>query len=151
MGIEKIPIEYDWRLNERHYGALQGLSKSETAKKYGEDQVFLWRRSYKTSPPLLGLKDERHPIFDLKYQNLQTNVLPKGESLQDTVNRVIPFCDNVIIPKILSRKRILIVAHGNSLRAIVKILDQISNDDIIHLNIPTGIPLVYKLDNKLNQ
>ena len=101
MGIEKIPIEYDWRLNERHYGALQGLNKSETAKKYGENQVLLWRRSYKTSPPLLELKDERHPKFDLKYQDLQTNALPKGESLKDTFNRVMPFWDNVIVPKIL--------------------------------------------------
>ena len=150
MNIDDIPIEYDWHLNERHYGALQGLNKSETAKKYGNKQVLLWRRSYDTPPPLLELEDERHPKFDLKYQNLQTNELPRGECLKDTVNRILPFWNNTILPKILSKKRILIVAHGNSLRAIVKILDQISNEKIIGLNIPTGIPLVYELDNKFN-
>jgi len=150
MNIDDIRIEYDWHLNERHYGALQGLNKSETAKKYGNKQVLLWRRSYDTPPPLLELEDERHPKFDLKYQNLQTNELPRGECLKDTVNRILPFWNNTILPKILSKKRILIVAHGNSLRAIVKILDQISNEKIIGLNIPTGIPLVYELDNKFN-
>ena len=150
MNIDDIRIEYDWHLNERHYGALQGLNKSETAKKYGNKQVLLWRRSYDTPPPLLELEDERHPKFDLKYQNLQTNELPRGECLKDTVNRILPFWNNTILPKILSKKKILIVAHGNSLRAIVKILDQISNEKIIGLNIPTGIPLVYELDNKFN-
>jgi len=150
MDIKNISTKYDWRLNERHYGALQGLNKSETAKKYGDKQVHLWRRSYDIKPPLLEQKDERHPKFDIKYNNLLKNELPRGESLKDTVNRVIPLWENVIVPKIHSRKRILIVAHGNSLRAIVKILDQISNKDIIGLNIPTGIPLIYELDNKLN-
>ena len=150
MKINNIPIIYNWRLNERHYGALQGLNKAETAKKYGDKQVLLWRRSYNTSPPLLELEDERHPKFDLKYQNLQQNELPRGECLKDTVDRVTPLWKNNIVPKILSGQKILIVAHGNSLRAIVKILDQISNEEIIDLNIPTGIPLVYELDNKLN-
>ena len=150
MKINNIPVVYNWRLNERHYGALQGLNKAETAKKYGDKQVLLWRRSYNTPPPLLELEDERHPKFDLKYQDLQKNELPRGECLKDTVDRVIPLWKNDIVPKILSGQKILIVAHGNSLRAIVKILDQISNEEIIDLNIPTGIPLVYELDNKLN-
>ena len=147
---KNIPILYDWRLNERHYGALQGLNKAQMAKKYGEKQVLLWRRSYDISPPKLTLNDKRHPINDLKYQKLNQNELPSGESLKDTINRVTPLWDNDIKPKILSGKKILIVAHGNSLRAIVKILDNISNEDIIGLNIPTGIPLVYELDMKLN-
>lgn len=150
MNLDNIKIRYDWRLNERHYGALQGLNKSETAKKYGDQQVLLWRRSYDVSPPLLELDDERHPQFDSKYQNLEKNELPKGECLKDTINRVMPLWDKIIAPKILSEKKILIVAHGNSLRAIVKILDKISNQEIINLNIPTGIPLVYELDKKLN-
>ena len=150
MGISKISKKKDWRLNERHYGALQGLNKAETAKKYGDKQVHLWRRSYNTPPPLLGLKDKRHPKFDRKYQNLKINKLPRGECLKDTINRVMPLWNNEIVPIILSGYKILIVAHGNSLRAIVKILDKISNENIIELNIPTGIPLVYELDNKLN-
>ncbi len=150
MNINDVPIKYDWRLNERHYGALQGLNKTETSKKYGSKQVLLWRRSYEIPPPRLELEDERHPKFDLKYHELKKNELPVGECLKDTINRVIPLWDNDIVPKILSGKRILIVAHGNSLRAIVKILDNMSNEDIIGLNIPTGIPLVYELDNKLN-
>jgi len=148
--MHEIPIIYNWRLNERHYGALQGLNKTETAKHYGDKQVLLWRRSYDTSPPLLELEDKRHPKFDIKYQNLKKNELPRGECLKDTVNRVLHIWNKDIVPKILSGQRILIVAHGNSLRAIVKILDQISNEEIINLNIPTGIPLVYELDNKLN-
>ena len=150
MRIKKISTEYDWRLNERHYGALQGLNKSETAKKYGEKQVLLWRRSYEIRPPLLDLKDNRHPKFDSKYQKLNQNELPRGECLKDTEERVMPFWENKIIPKILSGSKILIVAHGNSLRAIAKILKKISNEDIIKLNIPTGIPLIYELDKKLN-
>jgi len=147
---KNIPILYDWRLNERHYGALQGLNKAQTAKKYGEKQVLIWRRSYDIPPPKLTLNDKRHPINDLKYLKLKKNELPSGESLKDTINRVTPLWDNDIKPKILSGKKILIVAHGNSLRAIVKILDNISNEDIIGVNIPTGIPLVYELDMKLN-
>ena len=147
---KNIPIVYDWRLNERHYGALQGLNKTETAQKYGEKQVLLWRRSYDIPPPKLPLNDKRHPSYDLKYQKLHKKELPSGECLKDTINRVLPLWDNNIVPKILLGKRILIVAHGNSLRAIIKILDNISNENIIELNIPTGIPLIYELDNKLN-
>ena len=150
MGISKTTKKKNWRLNERHYGALQGLNKSETAQKYGEKQVHLWRRSYDISPLKLDSNDKRHPKYDLKYQKLKKYELPSGECLKDTVNRVMPFWDNDIIPKVLSGKKILIVAHGNSLRAIVKILDQISDEEIIGLNIPTGIPLIYKLDKKLN-
>lgn len=150
MDNEKVPIEYHWQLNERHYGALQGLSKTETANKYGESQVLNWRRSYETAPPLLNSEDERHPKFDKKYQNLKKHELPIGECLKDTVNRVMPLWDEVIVPKILSGKRILIVAHGNSLRALIKYLDKISDNDIMEVNIPTGIPLVYELDKGLN-
>lgn len=150
MGLSKISTKNDWRLNERHYGALQGLNKAETAKKYGEEQVHLWRRSYDISPPKLDSNDIRHPNYDLKYKKLKKNELPSGECLKDTVNRVIPLWNNDIIPNVLSGKKILIVAHGNSLRAIVKIIDQISDEEIIDLNIPTGIPLIYKLDKKLN-
>ena len=147
---KNIDIFHDWRLNERHYGSLQGLNKAETAKKYGEKQVLLWRRSYEVPPPKLESSDKRHPKFDLKYRHLKKNELPIGECLKDTVERVMPLWHKVIIPKILSGTKILIVAHGNSLRAIIKILDNISNEDIIEVNIPTGIPLVYELDNKLN-
>ena len=150
MGISKINKQKDWRLNERHYGALQGLNKTETAQKYGEKQVLLWRRSYDISPPKLELNDKRHPKFDIKYSQLRRNELPSGECLKDTVNRVIPLWYNDIVPKILSGQKILIVAHGNSLRALLKLLDKISDDDIINLNIPTGVPLVYELNMKLN-
>ncbi len=150
MNIVDIPIFYEWRLNERHYGALQGLNKTETAKKYGEKQVLLWRRSYETPPPQLDTNDKRHPIYDLKYNEFNNNELPSGESLKDTVNRLLPLWKNDIVQRILLGHKILIVAHGNSLRAIVKILDQLSDKEIIRINIPTGIPLVYELDNKLN-
>ena len=150
MNIDNVPIVYDWRLNERHYGALQGLNKDETAKKYGEKQVLLWRRSYDIPPPTLDLNDKRHPSFDIKYRKLKKNELPIGEGLNDTVKRVVQLWKNDIAPKVLSKKKILIVAHGNSLRALVKHLDNISNRNIIKLNIPTGIPLVYELDIKLN-
>ena len=150
MGISKINEQKDWRLNERHYGALQGLSKSETTKKHGEKQVLLWRRGYDITPPPLGLNDKRHPRFDLKYRDLQKNEFPSGECLKDTVQRVIQLWKSDIAPKILLGHKILIVAHGNSLRALVKYLDKISDKDIIKLNIPTGIPLVYELDIKLN-
>ena len=150
MNSNNVRIKYDWRLNERHYGALQGFNKSETAKKYGDRQVLLWRRSYDIRPPLLNLNDERHPRFDTKYKNLEEYKLPRGECLKDTIIRVIPFWDNIILPKLNSGGKILIVAHGNSLRAIVKILNQISDKDIIELNIPTGIPLIFEFDKKLN-
>ena len=150
MGIKNIPIEYDWRLNERHYGALQGLNKAETAKKYSVEQVLVWRRSYDTPPPPLDLDDERHPRFDNRYKNLDLSILPDSECLKDTVNRFLPLWHEKIELNIKSGKKILIVAHGNSLRALVKYLDKISDAEIVRLNIPTGVPLVYELDDKLN-
>ena len=149
MNIKEIPINYEWRLNERHYGALQGLNKSETAKKYGNQQVYTWRRSYDIPPPPLKPDDERHPKFDLKYKNLLDEKLPKGESLKNTLDRVMPLWEKNIVPKIVSGQKVLIVAHGNSLRAIIKILDKISNKNIMKINIPTGIPLIYKVNKNL--
>ena len=149
MGVSNIPIHYNWRLNERHYGALQSLNKAETAAKYGDEQVLIWRRSYNTPPPKLELEDERHPRFDEKYRDLDAKDLPASECLQDTVERFLPYWHEVIKPDILSGKRVLIVAHGNSLRALVKYLDNVSDDKIVGLNIPTGVPLVYELDEKL--
>ena len=140
----------DWRLNERHYGSLQGLNKSETAEKYGDDQVLIWRRSYDIKPPELDLDDDRHPRFDEKYENLESNSLPSSECLKDTVERFLPYWEKTISPNVRSGKKVLIVAHGNSLRALVKHLDKISDDKILDLNIPTGIPLVYELDKDLN-
>jgi len=150
MNLDDIPIKYNWRLNERHYGALQGLNKAETAKKYGDEQVLVWRRSYDIPPPPLNLDDKRHPRFEEKYSDLDTSKLPASECLEDTVNRFLPFWHKIIAPSIQSGKKVLIVAHGNSLRALVKYLDQISDKEIVGLNIPTGIPLVYDLDNELN-
>jgi len=150
MKINNIPIEYDWRLNERHYGALQGLNKAETAKKYGDNQVLIWRRSYDTPPPTLDLNDKRHPRFDKKFSDLDPSVLPSSECLKDTVDRFLPLWHQKIELDVKTGKKILIVAHGNSLRALVKYLDNISDEDIITLNIPTGVPLVYELDKKLN-
>ena len=149
MGIHDIPIEYDWRLNERHYGALQGLNKTETAEKYGDKQVLIWRRSYNTPPPPLELEDERHPRFDKRYQNLSAEELPVAECLKDTVDRFLPLWHDGIAQSIQVEKRILIVAHGNSLRALLKYLDDVSDENIVGLNIPTGVPLVYELDDKL--
>ena len=145
----KPDIFYDWRLNERHYGSLQGLNKLETAKKYGDDQVLIWRRSYDISPPALSSDDERHPRFDKKYESLDKSILPSSECLKDTVKRFLPLWDKTISLKVKEGKRVMIVAHGNSLRALVKHLDRISADEIISLNIPTGIPLVYELDQDL--
>ena len=150
MGINDIPLKYNWRLNERHYGSLQGLNKVETAQKYGDDQVLTWRRSYNTPPPPLGINDERHPRFDNSYDDLNENQLPASESLKDTVDRFLPYWHETIAPTIQSGKKVLIVAHGNSLRALVKYLDDISEEEIIGLNIPTGIPLVYELDDQLS-
>lgn len=149
MGIHDIPIEYDWRLNERHYGALQGLNKAETAEQYGDEQVLVWRRSYDTPPPPLEQDDERHPRFDDRYKDLTENQLPASECLKDTVDRFLPLWHETIAPSIQSGKHVLIVAHGNSLRALVKYLDHISDEDIVGLNIPTGVPLVYELDEQL--
>ena len=150
INYNKITIEKDWRLNERHYGNLQGLKKNETAKKYGEKKVLLWRRSYDIPPPPLSLEDKRHPRFDKLYSNLDPLILPDSESLKDTINRFMPLWHDNISKNIKLGKSILIVAHGNSLRALVKYLDNISNKSILNLNIPTGIPLVYELDKWLN-
>lgn len=144
-----IPIHHSWRLNERHYGALQGLNKAETAAKYGEKQILIWRRSYDTQPPALTLDDIRYPGLDPRYQNLSKRDVPLTECLKDTVDRFLPYWSETIVPVIQFGRRVLIVAHGNSLRALVKYLDNISNQDVLELNIPTGIPLVYELDDNL--
>jgi 2,3-bisphosphoglycerate-dependent phosphoglycerate mutase len=149
MDLMWIPVIRDWRLNERHYGALQGLNKAETAAKYGEDQVKIWRRSYDTQPPALEISDERFPGHDPRYANLTTNELPVTECLKDTVARFLPLWNDEIAPLVKEGKKVLIVAHGNSLRALVKHLDNVSEEDIISLNIPTGVPLVYELDENL--
>ena len=143
-------IFQDWRLNERHYGSLQGLNKSETAEKYGDDQVLIWRRSYDIKPPELDQDDDRHPRFDKKYENLDSKILPSSECLKDTVERFLPYWEETISPNVKNGKKVMIVAHGNSLRALVKHLDKISDDKILGLNIPTGTPLVYELDEDLN-
>ena len=143
-----VPVVKNWRLNERHYGALQGLNKSETAKKHGEEQVHIWRRSYDTPPPALKVDDPRNPANESKYADLNRNEIPLCESLEDTVTRFLPYWKEQIKPMIKTGAKVLISAHGNSLRALVKHLDQISNKDISQLNIPTGIPLVYELNEK---
>ena len=149
MGLTKVSKNFDWRLNERHYGSLQGLNKAETAEKHGDEQVLIWRRSYDISPPELDYNDERHPRFDKLYSEITPDLLPNSESLKDTVKRFMPYWFDAIKPEIEDGKRVLIVAHGNSLRALVKYLDQISDEDILKLNIPTGVPLVYELDEDL--
>ena len=140
-----IPVRHSWRLNERHYGALQGLNKAETAAKYGEEQVLLWRRSYDIPPPALSLDDPRHSRGDPRYNGLSDTELPLSECLKDTVARFIPYWENNIAPSVRRGARVLIVAHGNSLRALIKYLDRLGDREIIDLNIPTGIPLVYEL------
>jgi 2,3-bisphosphoglycerate-dependent phosphoglycerate mutase len=149
MKVKKIPIDYSWRLNERHYGALQGLNKSEMAEKYGEEQVHIWRRSYDIRPPALKKSDKRHPLHDKLYKNVPKKYLPSCECLKDTVKRFVPYWLSDIAPAIKSGKNILISAHGNSLRALVKYLDKVSDKEIPVLNIPTGIPLVYELNKNL--
>lgn len=149
MDLMWIPVHRSWRLNERHYGALQGLNKAETAAKYGDDQVLVWRRSYDTPPPDLEKTDPRYPGNDPRYQDLDEKDLPMTECLKDTVARFVPYWEEVIAPAVAADKRVIIAAHGNSLRALVKYLDNISDDDIVGLNIPTGIPLVYELDDNL--
>lgn len=149
MELEWIPVYRSWRLNERHYGALQGLNKAEMAAKYGEEQVKLWRRSYDVPPPPLDWEDARHPRFDRRYAFLDPKILPTCESLKDTLERVLPYWHETIVPAIRGGRRVLIAAHGNSLRALVKYLDQLSDQEIVELNIPTGIPLVYELDADL--
>lgn len=149
MDLMWIPVYRSWRLNERHYGALQGLNKAETAEKHGEDQVKIWRRSYDTQPPALTPDDERYPGRDPRYADLTDDELPLTECLKDTVERMLPYWFDVIAPEVKAGKRVLIAAHGNSLRALVKHLDKISDDEIVGLNIPTGIPLIYELDEDL--
>lgn len=144
-----VPVHREWRLNERHYGALQGLNKAETAAKHGEDQVLIWRRSYDIPPPALDPDDERHPGKDRRYANLPAENLPLSECLKDTVDRFMPLWQDTIAPMVQDGKSVLIVAHGNSLRALVKYLDGVSEEDIVGLNIPTGMPLVYDLDADL--
>ena len=144
-----LPVVNDWRLNERHYGGLQGLNKAETAKQYGDEQVLIWRRSYDTPPPPLAATDPRSESADLRYAKLAPGQVPLTECLKDTVARVLPMWNEVLAPKIKSGERIVIAAHGNSIRALVKYLDGISDDDIVGLNIPNGIPLVYELDAAL--
>jgi len=150
MGLAEIPVEYSWRLNERHYGALQGLNKFETAAKFGEDQVKIWRRSYDIRPPVLTKDDERFPGKDIIYRNLSEDELPLTECLKDTVERFLPYWYRKIVPVLKSEKKVIIAAHGNSLRALVKHLDNVSEKEIVSLNIPTGVPLVYELDDDLN-
>jgi 2,3-bisphosphoglycerate-dependent phosphoglycerate mutase len=149
MDLLWLPGYKDWRLNERHYGALQGLNKSETAEKYGEEQVKIWRRSYAIPPPPLEESDSRYPGNDPRYKDLSSSELPKCESLKDTLARVLPLWEENISSAIKSGKRVLIAAHGNSIRALVKHLDEMSEEDIVELNIPVGIPLVYELDENL--
>ena len=142
-----LPVIKSWKLNERHYGALQGLNKAETAEKYGEEQVHMWRRSYATVPPLLKTDDERNPNLQVQYRNQNNENLPLGECLKDTVARVIPYYNEEILPKMQAGEKVLIVAHGNSLRALVKYFEDLSESEIINLNIPTGVPLVYEFDD----
>jgi 2,3-bisphosphoglycerate-dependent phosphoglycerate mutase len=149
MDLLWIPVTRSWRLNERHYGALQGLNKAETAAKHGDDQVKVWRRSYDIPPPPLEAGDPRHPALDRRYASLSATDLPLTESLKDTVARFLPYWHEAIVPDITAGKRVLIAAHGNSLRALVKYLDGISDEAIVELNIPTGVPLVYELDDQL--
>jgi 2,3-bisphosphoglycerate-dependent phosphoglycerate mutase len=149
MDLMWIPVHRSWRLNERHYGALQGLNKAETAAKFGEEQVKIWRRSYDIRPPALTPEDERYPGRDPRYASLSKSELPLTECLKDTVIRFLPLWQETIVPEIQAGKRVLIAAHGNSLRALVKYLDHISDQDIVELNIPTGMPLVYELDDNL--
>lgn len=145
-----LPVEKSWKLNERHYGALQGLNKSETAEKYGEDQVKVWRRSYATCPPALEPSDERNPASQVQYRDVDPEDLPLTECLKDTVARAYPYFEEVIKPRMVAGDRVLIAAHGNSLRALVKMFDGMSDDEITGVNIPTGVPLVYEFDGDFN-
>jgi 2,3-bisphosphoglycerate-dependent phosphoglycerate mutase len=150
MDLMWIPVVRSWRLNERHYGDLQGLNKAQTAAKFGEEQVLVWRRSYDTPPPALSLEDERYPGKDRRYAHMPKDEVPLTECLKDTVDRFLPYWVDSIVPAIKEGKRVIIAAHGNSLRALVKYLDNISDEEIPGLNIPTGIPLVYELDEDMH-
>lgn len=149
MDLMWIPVRKSWRLNERHYGALQGLNKAETAEKFGEEQVLIWRRSYDTPPPALDIDDPRHPRHDPRYREMNSSELPATECLKDTLERFLPYYLSEIQPAVQSGKKVIIAAHGNSLRALVKYLDQVSDEEIVKLNIPTGIPLIYELDEEM--
>ena len=150
MDLAWIPVYRSWKLNEKSYGDLQGLNKAETAQKYGKEQVLLWRRSFDVRPPELNVTDKRHPVNEMKYSTIDKSLLPAAECLKDTIERFSPYWHETIKPSILNQQKVLIVAHGNSLRALVKYLDNISDSDIVNLNIPTGIPLVYDLDENLH-
>jgi 2,3-bisphosphoglycerate-dependent phosphoglycerate mutase len=150
MDLMWIPVINSWRLNERHYGALQGLNKAQTVEEFGEAQVKIWRRSYDTQPPALKKDDPRYPGHDPRYKGLTDAELPLTECLKDTVNRFLPYWEKTIAPEIKKGKKVIIAAHGNSLRALVKYLDHVSDQDIVELNIPTGVPLVYELDDNLH-
>lgn len=150
LGEENIPIHYSWKLNERHYGALQGLNKDDTRTKYGDEQVKIWRRSAFVKPPLLNEEDDRYPGMDDKYKDLKKSELPLGECLMDTLKRVIDYYETEIKKSLLSGQNVIIAAHGNSLRALIKYLEDISDDDIMNVEIPTGKPYVYELDDNLN-
>jgi 2,3-bisphosphoglycerate-dependent phosphoglycerate mutase len=145
-----IPVERSWRLNERHYGALQGLNKAETVARHGEAQVKIWRRSYDIPPPALDAADPRHPRFDVRYATVDPALLPATESLKDTLARVQPFWESRIAPELRAGRNVLVAAHGNSLRAMVKMLDHVAESEIVELNIPTGAPLLYELDETLS-
>lgn len=145
-----VPVYYSYRLNERHYGALQGLNKDETRKKYGEEQVHIWRRSYDVRPPMLTIDDSRYPGNDPLYKDLSKDELPLTECLKDTLERVLPYYNNEIKNHLLKGENVLIVAHGNSIRSIIKYIENISDEDIMSVEIPTGVPYIYELDNELN-
>lgn len=147
MDLAWIPVFRSWQLNEKSYGALQGLNKAETVQKYGEEQVLKWRRSYDVRPPELDINDKRHPVNEAKYSKIDKKLLPATECLKDTIERFLPYWNSTIKPAILKKQKVLIVAHGNSLRALVKLLDNLSDDEILKVNIPTGIPLVYDLND----
>lgn len=149
MDMEWLPVIKDWKLNERHYGALQGLNKTETAKKYGEDQVKIWRRSFDVPPPALSSEDNRNPACQRPYRGIAADILPLTESLKDTIARVTPYFEAQIRPQLLAGKKVLITAHGNSLRALIMYLEHLSEQEIVDLNLPTGIPLVYDLDDDM--
>ena len=150
MDLMYLPVHHSWRLNERHYGALQGLDKRETTGKFGAEQVMAWRRGYAVRPPALAVSDPRHPAFDRRYAGMQKEDLPATESLQDTLARVVPYWNKTIAPAVLAGRRVLIAAHGNSIRALIKYLDDIPDDEIAGITIPTGLPLVYELDDALD-
>jgi 2,3-bisphosphoglycerate-dependent phosphoglycerate mutase len=149
MDLMWLPVERTWRLNERHYGALQGLNKTQTVEKHGAEQVKVWRRSYDIPPPPLSIDDRQHPRFDRRYAGVPAGEIPSSESLKDTLARVLPFWNARIVPELRAGRNVLVAAHGNSLRAMVKMLDDMSDADIVELNIPTGVPLLYELDANL--